>query len=74
MAASKFLTPAERRREAQALLSAYAKAINAYRENSGGCPPDREVHLNAWASARKAISSENNSHFLGIKSESSRLI
>ena len=69
-----FMTQADRRREAQALLTAYCSAISSYREASGGCAPDREATLNAWASARRTISGENKSPILGIKSESTRLI
>lgn len=59
------MTPADRRREAQALLTAYCSAISSYREASGGCPPDREAHLNAWASARKEIRGKNTTPILG---------
>lgn len=65
MRQSSFMSPADRQREAQALLTAYCSAITAYREASGGCSPDREAVLNAWAAARKEIRGKNTTPILG---------
>lgn len=54
-------------------LAMFLEQIKAYRKASGGCPPDREAVLNAWAYVQKQRL-ENKSHFLGIKRESTRLI
>lgn len=35
------------------LLDEFSAQIAKYRKDSGGLPPDREAHLNAWAAVRK---------------------
>lgn len=49
------LSRSERTVLVQARLAAYVAKIAAYRAQSGGLPPDREAHLNAWAAAKKEI-------------------
>jgi len=67
-------TPRELREEDAALLLLYTQAIGQYRERSGGLPPDREAHLNAWAHARREHSSGNSAKYSGTKRENNRLI
>ena len=46
------MTPKEKSEQAQRLLAAYTREIKHFR-TTWGIPPDRYVHLNAWAAARK---------------------
>jgi len=47
------------------LLAEYSRKLAAYREASGGLPPDREAHLNAWAFARITVRDEEKSPNFG---------
>ena len=46
------MTPKEKSEHAQRLLAAYIREIKHFR-TTWGIPPDRYVHLNAWAKARQ---------------------
>ncbi len=46
------MTPKEKSEHAQRLLAAYIREIKHFR-TTWGIPPDRYVHLNAWAKAKR---------------------
>ncbi len=50
----KLMTPKERRDRDAAILAHYIRGIKHYRAE-WGLPPDKRVHMSAWAAARRAV-------------------